>query len=100
MGLWTRLKLIFSAKASSALDRAEDPRQVLDYAYTQQQQLLVKLRQGLVEVATPKQQLGRQPKRLQARVPQLAAQAGRAGGARRGKGGPPPGARPGPRLAG
>src|SRR6266851_2211583 len=83
MGLWTRLKLIFSAKASSALDRAEDPRQVLDYAYTQQQQLLVKLRQGLVEVATSKQQLDRQSKKLQARVPQLDDQARRAVGAGR-----------------
>src|SRR5216684_3126239 len=64
MGLWTRLKLIFSAKASSALDRAEDPRQVLDYAYTQQQ-------------------LDRQSKKLQARVPQLDDQARRAIGAGR-----------------
>src|SRR6266853_2109196 len=81
MGMWTRLKLIFSTKASSAMDRAEDPRQVLDYAYTQQQLLLVKLRQGLVEVATSKQQLERQSKKLEARVPQLEDQAKRALGA-------------------
>lgn len=78
MGLWTRFKLIFATKASSAMDRAEDPRQVLDYAYTQQQQLLVKLRQGLVEVATSKQQLERQSKKLGTRVPQLDDQARRA----------------------
>ena len=83
MGMWTRLKLIFSTKASSAMDRAEDPRQVLDYAYTQQQLLLVKLRQGLVEVATSKQQLERQSKKLAARVPQLEDQAKRAVGAGR-----------------
>ncbi len=83
MGMWTRLKLIFSTKASSAMDRAEDPRQVLDYAYTQQQLLLVKLRQGLVEVATSKQQLERQSKKLAARVPQLEDQAKRALGAGR-----------------
>jgi len=81
--MWTRLKLIFSTKASSAMDRAEDPRQVLDYAYTQQQLLLVKLRQGLVEVATSKQQLERQSKKLAARVPQLEDQAKRAVGAGR-----------------
>src|SRR6266478_848030 len=85
MGTWTRLKLIFSTKASSAMDRAEDPRQVLDYAYTQQQLLLVKLRQGLVEVATSKQQLERQSKKLEARVPQLEDQAKRALGAGRGE---------------
>src|SRR5712664_433696 len=83
MGLWSRLKLIFSTKASSAMDRAEDPRQVLDYAYGQQQLLLVKLRQGLVEVATSKQQLERQSKKLEARVPQLEDQAKRALGAGR-----------------
>jgi len=83
MGMWSRLKLIFSTKASSAMDRAEDPRQVLDYAYSQQQLLLVKLRQGLVEVATSKQQLERQSKKLEARVPQLEDQAKRALGAGR-----------------
>jgi len=83
MGMWSRLKLIFSTKANSAMDRAEDPRQVLDYAYTQQQLLLVKLRQGLVEVATSKQQLERQSKKLEARVPQLEDQAKRALGAGR-----------------
>ena len=83
MGLWSRLKLIFSTKASSAMDRAEDPRQVLDYAYGQQQLLLVKLRQGLVEVATSKQQLERQSKKLSSRVPQLDEQARRAIGAGR-----------------
>jgi len=83
MGLWSRLMLIFSTKASSAMDRAEDPRQVLDYAYGQQQLLLVKLRQGLVEVATSKQQLERQSKKLSSRVPQLDEQARRAIGAGR-----------------
>ena len=83
MGLWSRLRLIFSAKASNAMDRAEDPRQVLDYAYGQQQLLLVKLRQGLVEVATSKQQLERQSKKLSSRVPQLDEQARRAIGAGR-----------------
>ncbi|MDP8957764.1 MAG: PspA/IM30 family protein, partial [Actinomycetota bacterium] len=33
MGLMQRLSLIFRAKASRALDRAEDPREVLDYSY-------------------------------------------------------------------
>jgi phage shock protein A len=78
MGLWSRMRLLFQAKASSALDRAEDPRQVLDYAYSQQQQLLVTLRKGLVEVATSKQQLELQEHKLEARIPQLDDQARRA----------------------
>src|SRR6266568_7193104 len=78
MGLWARLKLIFSAKASSAMDRAEDPREVLDYAYSQQQQLLLKLRQGLVDVATSREQLQQQAKKLESRIPLLDDQARRA----------------------
>src|SRR5258708_26803529 len=83
MGMWTRLKLIFSTKASSAMDRAEGPRQGIDYAYTQQELLLVKPGQGLVEVATWKQQLERPSKKLEGRVPQLEDQAKRALGAGR-----------------
>jgi phage shock protein A len=78
MGFWSRLKVIFGAKASSALDRAEDPRQVMDYAYNQQRELLVKLRRGLLDVATSKQQLEQQAEKLKARVPQLEDQARRA----------------------
>ena len=39
MGIWTRVRLLFNTEVSSALDRAEDPRQVLDYAHNQQQEL-------------------------------------------------------------
>ncbi len=78
MGLWSRIKLLFAAKASSALDRAEDPRQVLDYAYSQQRELLMNLRRGLVDVATSKEQLEQQAERLQASIPKLDDQARRA----------------------
>jgi phage shock protein A len=78
MGLWSRLKLQFSAMASSALDRAEDPRQVLDYAYGQQQEMLINLRRGLVDVATSKHQLEQQARKLDERIPRLDDQARRA----------------------
>ena len=32
MGLWQRFTMIFRAKANKALDRAEDPRETLDYS--------------------------------------------------------------------
>jgi phage shock protein A len=70
--------LLWNAEVSSALDKAEDPRQVLDYAYNQQQELLITLRRGLVDVATAKQQLEQEAKRLEARIPQLDDQARRA----------------------
>src|SRR2546430_14369309 len=78
MSLLTRLRLLFNTEMSSALDRAEDPRQVLDYAYNQQQELRIRLRRGLVDVATAKQQPEHQAQRLQNRIPQLDDQARRA----------------------
>jgi phage shock protein A len=78
MGLWSRIKLIVGMKANRALDRAEDPRQVLDYALVQQQGLLMKVKQGVIEVATSKHQLRQQAEKLRVRVPQLEDQAMRA----------------------
>jgi phage shock protein A len=78
MNVWSRLKLLFSIRASSALDQAEDPRQVLDYAFNEHQVLLTRLRQGLIEVATAKEQLVRQSRDLEERIPKLAEQARRA----------------------
>jgi phage shock protein A len=75
--------MLFDAEVSSTLDRAEDPRTILDYAYNQQQELLMTLRRGLVDVATAKQQLEQESKRLEARIPQLDDQARRAIGAGR-----------------
>lgn len=78
MSVWSRIRLIFNTEVSSALDGAEDPRQVLDYAYDQQQELLVSLRRGLVDVATAKQQLEQQAQRLETRIPQFDEQARKA----------------------
>ena len=78
MSVWTRLRLLFNTEVSSALDEAEDPRKVLDYAYSQQRELLVTLRRGLVDVATSKQQLEQQARKLETRIPQLDEQAMRA----------------------
>ena len=78
MSVWSRVRMLFNAEVSGALDKAEDPRTVLDYAYNQQKELLVTLRRGLVDVATAKQQLEQESKRLEARIPQLDDQARRA----------------------
>ena len=78
MGLISRLLMVFKVKANSALDRAEDPRQLVDYAYEQQHELLRKTKQGLIEVAASKVRLERQAQRLRDRVPQSEEQARRA----------------------
>ena len=83
MGLWSRILLFFKIKTGAALDRAEDPRQTVDYAYGQQQALLRKVKQGLIEVATSKRQLEQQAQKLRDRVPHIEDQARRALGAGR-----------------
>ena len=77
MSLWSRIRLMFKVKTRAALERAEDPREVMDYAYGQQQELLLKTRQGLIEVATAKAQLEQQSHKLHSRVPKMEEQAKR-----------------------
>ena len=57
MGLWQRFTLIFKSKASKALDRAEDPRETLDYSYEKQLELLQKVRRGVADVATSRKRI-------------------------------------------
>lgn len=57
MGLWSRFVGIFRAKASKALDRAEDPRETLDYSYERQLELLQKVRKGVADVSTSRKRL-------------------------------------------
>ena len=52
MSLMKRISLVFRSKANKALDKAEDPRETLDYSYQRQQDLLVKVRRGVADVAT------------------------------------------------
>jgi len=59
-----RITALFHIKANKALDKAEDPREVLDYSYEQQLQMLQKVRRGLADVATSR-------KRLQLQLTQL-----------------------------
>jgi phage shock protein A len=70
MSVMKRLKLIFSAKASKALDRAEDPRETLDYSYQRQLEMLQKVRRGVADVATSR-------KRLELQIQQLQQQSGK-----------------------
>jgi phage shock protein A len=57
MGLMQRFSTIFKAKANKALDRAEDPRETLDYSYQRQLEMLTKVRRGLADVATSRKRV-------------------------------------------
>ena len=78
MGFWSSIKLWLKIKTSAALDREEDPRQVMDYAYGQLQEFLRTVRQGLIEVATAKQQLQQQVERQRTQIPKMEGQASQA----------------------
>ena len=69
-----RLSMIFSAKASKALDRAEDPRETLDYSYEKQRELLQKVRRGVADVATSRKRLELQTQQLQQQSDKLESQ--------------------------
>lgn len=57
MGLWQRFTLIFKSKANKALNKAEDPREILDYSYEKQLELLQKVRRGVADVATSRKRI-------------------------------------------
>lgn len=75
MGLSRRLAMIIKSKTSTLLDRAEDPRQTLDYSYEKQLQLLQQVRRGVADVATNRKRLELQAEQLTASGQKLRSQA-------------------------
>ncbi|MGH3498175.1 MAG: PspA/IM30 family protein [Nocardioidaceae bacterium] len=75
MGIMSRMSLIFRAKANKALDKAEDPRETLDYSYQKQLELLQKVRRGVADVATSRKRLELQMNTLQQQSDKLKGQA-------------------------
>ena len=73
-----RISTIFRAKANSALDKAEDPRQTLDYSYQRQLEMLTKVRRGVADVATSRKRVELQVNQLQTQSDKLTEQAQKA----------------------
>lgn len=78
MSLWKRFKMIFQSKANKALDRAEDPRETLDYSYQKQLELLSKVRRGVADVATSRKRIEIQIQQLKTQSEKLHDQAQKA----------------------
>src|SRR3954447_26515451 len=78
MTLMKRISLIFRAKADKALDRAEDPRETLDYSYKRQLDLLSKVRRGVADVATRRKRVEPQVTQLDKQTNKLTEQAQKA----------------------
>ena len=75
MGLMGRFTTIVKAKANKALDRAEDPRETLDYSYEKQLEMVQNVRRGVADVATSKKRLEIQAAKLEQSVEKLDGQA-------------------------
>jgi phage shock protein A len=75
MSLSRRIAMLFRAKVNKALDRAEDPREVLDYSYQRQLELLQQVRRGVADVATSRRRVELQLAQLQQSAAKLQSQA-------------------------
>ena len=75
MGFVSRFSTVVKSKVNRLLDRAEDPREALDYAYERQTDTLRKVKQGLVEVVTAKRRLEYQADRVRQELPKVDDQA-------------------------
>jgi phage shock protein A len=73
-----RISLIFRSKANKALDRAEDPRETLDYSYQRQIEMLSKVRRGVADVATSRKRVELQVAQLEQQSQKLQDQAQKA----------------------
>ncbi len=89
MTLGRRMAMLFKAKASTASDRAEDPRETLDYSYENSSSCCSRSAAGwptwrpAASVELQAQQLGSSTDRLQQQAAQALAAGGRIWPARR-----------------
>ena len=77
MGILSRTSTIVKSKMSRLLDRAEDPRETLDYAYDKQMEALRKVKRGVVEMVTTKRRLELQAAKVRESIGTLEEQAAR-----------------------
>jgi len=75
MGFFSRLATFFRIRANAALDKAEDPGQVLDYSYSKQLEQLQQLRRSIADVVTNEKRLEMQQSQLIEKINRLDQQA-------------------------
>jgi phage shock protein A len=57
MGIFSRIATFFRIRANAALDKVEDPGQVMDYSYSKQLEQLQQIKRAIADVATAKSRL-------------------------------------------
>ncbi len=75
MGFFSRLANLFRMRANAALDKAEDPGQVMDYSYSKQLEQLQNLKRSIAEVVTNEKRLEMQQSQIQQKLDTLNEQA-------------------------
>jgi phage shock protein A len=75
MGLISRVTNLFRIRANAALDKVEDPGQVMDYSYSKQLEQLQQLRHSIADVVTQEKRLEMQQNQLRANANKLDGQA-------------------------
>src|SRR2546430_16619924 len=75
MGFFSRLATFFNIRANAALDKAEDPGQVMDYSYSKQVEQLQQPRRSIADVVTNEKRLEMQQTQLIEKTNRLDQQA-------------------------
>lgn len=75
MGLISRLMTFLRIRTNAALDKMEDPGQVMDYSYSKQVEQLQQLRRSVADVVTQEKRLEIQQKQQLEKVNRLSSQA-------------------------
>jgi phage shock protein A len=75
MGFFSRLRNFFSMKANAALDKAEDPGQVMDFSYSKQLEQLQNLKRAIADVVTNEKRLELMQTQTQQQMDKLQQQA-------------------------
>ena len=68
MGIFSRIATLFRIRANAALDKAEDPGQVMDYSYNEQLRQLQQLRHSIADVVTQEKRLEMQQTDLKNKI--------------------------------
>jgi phage shock protein A len=75
MGSAKRISELYQVKVNALLDRAEDPREMLDYSYAQQEEFLRRMRAGAADVAASREHARMQEAELRRNADRLGVQA-------------------------
>jgi len=68
MSIFSRIATLFRIRANAALDKAEDPGQVMDYSYNEQVKQLQQLRHSIADVVTQEKRLEMQQSELKNKI--------------------------------